>query len=632
MNKSFVVKDLRNEGGATIDFVAKHKKKNFSLFFKVTEETHEATLCGFEGDGCFRKLFIPDTLFDYQVTRIGNSALECCEMTSVVVPPTVNAIDDYAFSGCFALKNIEMPETIVSIGEGAFQDCENLRKIPLPNSLLEIGENAFSGCSSLSEITIPKTVVSIGREAFWGCKGLTSIAVHNDNKVYDSRENCNAIISTADDRMVVGCTKAVIPNSVRIIEYAFAGQSDLESMTIPTSVVIIGECAFCGCKALKEIIIPNSVKTIGKDAFARCSNLREISIPCSVIEVESRAFGGCENLSDVTIPRSVKSIAINSFEDCPRLLPYPIEGGNPYYDYKASAKKTSEVLNLVESIAKAYNINLSNKSDSPIVNKSKTTKRNHQLFDQFNKMDKLQCVATSFDRVINSVFDDTRLSNLKDFNAVFFKAMKYYTKEFFDLGYVRFLNIFNDIPVSNKGSVGYFADFVHFGCDNEKKGYDVVTNQKRVVDIGENNLLFRGSTLLLNKLLSDCCAFRKSFEYCCKEQPPLLSDGFTIFKDFVSRGFRDKWFGEWLQSLETCYGEKDNGVTNYCVLFGSPAYYGNNSASDKTLRKAVVRAVVGIDCRKEDRNIITQFLQVLQGFLEQMSINLIIDLAKENNK
>ncbi|MBO7082498.1 MAG: leucine-rich repeat domain-containing protein [Bacteroidales bacterium] len=650
MNKRFVVKDLRSEGGTTIDFVAKHKKKNFSLFFKATEESHEACLCGFVGDGCFRKLVIPDTLLDYQVTRIGQSALECCEMTSAVIPPTVNTIDHHAFSGCFALKNIELPETIVSIGEGAFQNCENLRKISLPNSLLEIGEDAFWGCSSLSEITIPKTLVSIGREAFWGCKGLTSIAVHKDNKIYDSREDCNAIISTVEDRMVVGCTRTVIPDSVRIIEFAFAGQSDLESMTLPASVVNIGESSFCSCKALKEIIIPNSVKKIGKDAFARCSNLREISIPRSVIEIESRAFGGCENLSDVTIPRSVKSIAINAFEDCPRLLPYPIEGGNPYYDYNASAKKTSEVLDLVESISKTYGINFLNRSNTPTVNKPKSTERDCHLLNKLEKMHKLECLVTSIGTVLNSVFDDTRPSNLKDFNAVFFKAMKYYTKEFFDLGYVRFLNIFNDIPVSDKGSVGFFADFVHFGHDKGKNGYDVVTNQIGKVNVGKNNQLFHGSSLLIDKMLGNCCTLGKSFEYCFKERNPLLPNGFTVYKDpetgssnpFVSskNGFpekvikeahrlRGKWFGEWLQSLEACYDEKDNGVTNYCILFGSPAYYRNNVASDKTFRKAVVRAIVGIDSRKEDRNTITQFLQVLQGFLGQLSFNLIVDLARE---
>lgn len=140
-----------------------------------------------------------------------------------------------------------------------------------------IGKYALSCCHRLTSVTIPSSVTSIGESAFHNSERLASITVEEGNTVYDSRDNCNAIIESATNTLIAGSNNTVIPQGVTSIgDHAFSGCSDLTSLTIPASVTSIGDGAFDYCTRLKTVKIPASVTSIGDIVFNCCYSLRDV--------------------------------------------------------------------------------------------------------------------------------------------------------------------------------------------------------------------------------------------------------------------------------------------------------------------------------------------------------------------
>ena len=202
------------------------------------------------------------------------------EMPVVKNGVAITSIDDYAFNDCRSLTSITIPNSVTSIGDRAFWRCSSLTSITIPESVTSIGYHAFDGCSSLTSITIPESVTSIGDSAFSGCSGLESIVVESGNTVYDSRNNCNAIIETNTNTLIAGCKNTVIPSGVVSIgQNAFYECCDLISIEIPDSVTSIGDRAFWRCSGLTELTIPDGVTSIGRNTFSGCKSLTSIEIP-----------------------------------------------------------------------------------------------------------------------------------------------------------------------------------------------------------------------------------------------------------------------------------------------------------------------------------------------------------------
>jgi hypothetical protein len=257
--------------------------------------------------------------------------------------------------------------TVNAIGQDAFADCSDLTSITIPNSVTSIGLRAFQSCSKLNSITIPNSVTSIGSKAFYGCTGLTSITVGAGNTIYDSRDNCNAIIEKSTKKLIAGCKTTIIPNTVEMIDAgAFSGQTGLTSITIPESVTSITNNPFTECSGLstitvasgnpnyyscegsnnynaiihkssktlitgcKNTVIPNEVTSIGYQAFYGCTGLTSITIPDNVTNIGTGAFLDCSSLTSVTIPSNVTAIGIYAF-GCSNLTSVTVKRSEPIF-------------------------------------------------------------------------------------------------------------------------------------------------------------------------------------------------------------------------------------------------------------------------------------------------------------
>ena len=263
---------------------------------------------------------------------------------------------------------------VVEIGEYTLRMLNGLTAINISDGIATISRQAIALCHNITSITIPASVTSIGGGNFCSCHSLTSLVVDSNNPVYDSRNNCNAVVETATNKIVAGCnttyifdgvtaigesaflyvlalTKLHLPSTVTSIErYAFYGCYNLESVVVPKAVTSMEEAPFSCCNSLTSLsvedgnpkydsrnncnaiietstdkiisacnvsFIPEGIKTIGSQAFQSLSSIEEITIPKSVESIEDAAFYKCTNLKVVNFaPEGIKTIGRDAFTWC----------------------------------------------------------------------------------------------------------------------------------------------------------------------------------------------------------------------------------------------------------------------------------------------------------------------------
>lgn len=229
---------------------------------------------------------LPSKLDGYIVNEIGEGAFEkfSAPTSHLIIPDTVSTIDDKAFY--FETDEEEDPVT-----KGV-----RLKSVELPESLVYLGEWAFTG-NSITEVRIPGSVRFLGEN----CLGFALESVVVDDGVR------------------------------RINDRAFAGNSSLRNITLPTTLTKIGTEAFAGAgwigeKGNVQLAIPDAVTEIGDGAFKQCWKLSSVKLGAGIQVIGAGAFSGCMNLEKMDISSCGKlyKIGKEAFSDCERLKSFSV--------------------------------------------------------------------------------------------------------------------------------------------------------------------------------------------------------------------------------------------------------------------------------------------------------------------
>ena len=244
---------------------------------KIPDDVQIIGAYAFGGCSDLKSIELPDNLREIYVGAFN----DCSNLTAIHIPANVDTMNPGVFMGCSNLNSItvdsanssyESPENANAIiNKATMELVEGCNNTVIPEGVKSIGDYAFLGRTNLKNITIPANVTSIGERVFEYCDSLEKIKVDADNATFDSRDNCNAIIESATNTLILGFAKTVIPEEIETIgEYAFSDVKALTHITIPKSITEIKDGAFSACYNLSTVHLQKGIQTIGQRAFAGC--------------------------------------------------------------------------------------------------------------------------------------------------------------------------------------------------------------------------------------------------------------------------------------------------------------------------------------------------------------------------
>lgn len=346
---------------------------------------------------------LPEIIIPLGIEYIYDRCFYGCKSAKVLqIPDSVTKLDEHAFDYCSSIKEVIIPETVSDIPY--FIACNSLKTIKvnesnpnyttvdgviynkdktillrypparsedgfsIPDNVTTLSDYAFSGLSTITDLKIPQTVKQIGIGMFYGSTSIINVSFPSYLTEIPN--------FTFEDTML---KTVVIPENITKVGYmAYANCSELTSITIPSTVISIGEdwegdefWPFIGCIRLKEFVvdkdnkyyeaidgvlydkekegrrrlicypsmkpdvnftIPEGITKICDYAFYQCDNLHKLYLPNSLKRI-NRNYKNCKNLN-IMVPASVKELSYyvedHIFNECTNCYLYVIKDSEAY--------------------------------------------------------------------------------------------------------------------------------------------------------------------------------------------------------------------------------------------------------------------------------------------------------------
>ena len=267
---------------------------------------------------------LTSVVIPHTVESIGTGAFYFCEgITELTIGRNVTAIYDYAFQGCSGLETIHYYPVNCQTGySGIWNNCgTTARTLDIKNCVQSIPNNAFYNLKGLGNVTIPSSVTSIGELAF-SQSGLTSVSLGSNVKTLGNMAFASS-----------GLTSVDLQNVETLGNAAFYDCANLATLTLRNSQQTISESCFENCTSLNNVHIPSGVRTIGKQAFKGCTGLTNLvfdnPFQGQLTTISEEAFSGC-GLTAVDIPNTVTTVGDWAFYGNTNLTTASIGTGMQY--------------------------------------------------------------------------------------------------------------------------------------------------------------------------------------------------------------------------------------------------------------------------------------------------------------
>ena len=226
----------------------------------------------------------------------------------------VVAIGNNAFAETYASEYI-LPDTVKKIGYSAFNSCEYLTKTNIPDGITVIEALTYANCENLAEITIPESVVFIDDYAFYNSWSVTTLTLSEGLEIIGSYAFANNKSSANKAKSAPAAYTLTLPSTLKEIRpYAFERSGISGEIVIPDSVTYLGESAFSRTN-IDSVTVPSSVKRVTERCFSNCNNLKNVIFENGVEYIDYEAFyGSSAALESMVIPESMIEIASDAFK------------------------------------------------------------------------------------------------------------------------------------------------------------------------------------------------------------------------------------------------------------------------------------------------------------------------------